>query len=1122
MVLSHWLAANSAPLGERLGQPMGAPTPIPGSDGQTLCYVARLQPEGFVVVSADDSVEPIIAFSSKGHFQADPLNPLLGLLSRDLPRRIVEGGRAIRAGALAGSSPRPKWRLLEQSAPGRSPKGKGVDTLDSVRVAPFVQSQWGQLTIPGGSGAGVACYNYYTPPYEAGASSNYPCGCNPTAWGQIMRYYRYPSQPVGTNSYSIHVDGMSATYALRGGDGRGGPYDWEQMPLVPGPGTTQAQRQAIGALMADLGAASRTSYSAGSSSGTLQREELTNTFHYGNMVATLGMGSDFVHEVLPDLEAKVPVCLTTGEHEFVCDGYGYDFGTLYNHLNLGWDGLADAWYNLPEVDTGLFQFTSIVSVFYNIFTNGTGEVVSGRVLDTNGVGIAGATVTGQWAGGGSRTAVSDALGYYGLVAVPSDTELALSAVKADYGVGAGQCVTGKSLNATGPCGNVWGADLTLVPPHTPPLIVTEPTNSPVALGQNISFVIAVEGNPLPGFQWQRQPRGAAQWTTLNDGGSWSGCQTARLTVSGANDAVDGDRYRCVASNVWGFTFSAPARLNIIPVFTTNPANQQVLPGRSASFTVATEGYEPPSYQWQREAAGTLVWTNLQDSAVYLGSRTPSLEVTRGTPEMDGDGFRCIVANESLSATSAPAILVTVPYTVVAKLLNIGFPEAITLDHSHILYVTAMSAIVRVSADGQAALWAGNEVWPGTNDGPVAEARFSSQQGLATDASGTVYVADTLNYTIRKITPDGMVSTLAGAPRVQGYVDGVGAQARFVSPAWMAVDAAGNAYVADLGGAVREVTPGGAVTTWCKINGLVPGPIAVGKSGDVYVAYETLRDRGQSVWRITPDGQTNLLAGSTAELGQVDGLGTEARFQAIKGIATDAAENVYVLDSRLLRRITPLGLVTTIAGGAPAPGGSTPDGIGENAGLDPIAIASDDEGILYVADLYVADQGWQGCICVCAPVAAPQILKQPEEVVAAQGWPASFQVETSGNPPPAYQWFKDGVPILGATNAALTLNNVQASDAADYSVAVSNVVSMVTSQRASLTLAPLALSVERTGDALRILIRGDPTTRCRIQRSADLESWTDIGSFVTDSAGNAEFDVDLTAVSRAGFYRAVGE
>jgi sugar lactone lactonase YvrE len=145
---------------------------------------------------------------------------------------------------------------------------------------------------------------------------------------------------------------------------------------------------------------------------------------------------------------------------------------------------------------------------------------------------------------------------------------------------------------------------------------------------------------------------------------------------------------------------------------------------------------------------------------------------------------------------------------------------IAVDSQGTAYVTDnnMGVIKSIAQNGEVKTFAGvvyDHAFPqnSSQDGNAGEARFFVPEGVAVDRSGTVYVADRRNSTIRKITPAGVVSTLAGAPREVGSQDGTGSAARFVSPSALTVDADGNLYVADSSdNTIRKVTPAGVVTT----------------------------------------------------------------------------------------------------------------------------------------------------------------------------------------------------------------------------------------------------------------------------------------------------------------------
>ncbi len=278
------------------------------------------------------------------------------------------------------------------------------------------------------------------------------------------------------------------------------------------------------------------------------------------------------------------------------------------------------------------------------------------------------------------------------------------------------------------------------------------------------------------------------------------------------------------------------------------------------------------------------------------------------------------------------------------------PASVAVDGSGNVYVADAGnhTIRKVTPGGVVSTLAGQAGSLGSTDGTGSDARFYNPQGVTVDGSGNVYVADTSNHTIRKVTPGGVVSTLAGLVGNRGNSDGTGSSARFNYPLGMAVDGSGNVYVADSSNhIIRMVTPAGVVTTIGGTAGFYnPQGVAVDGSGNVYVA-----DTGNhTIRKVTPAGVVTTLAGLTDSFGSRDGTGGGARFKSPAGVAVDGSGNVYVADTgnHTLRMVTPDGVVTTVAGLAGSSGSS--DGTGSAAGFrNPTGVAVDGGGNVYVAD-----------------------------------------------------------------------------------------------------------------------------------------------------------------------------
>ncbi|MBI4661195.1 MAG: tandem-95 repeat protein [Verrucomicrobia bacterium] len=214
-------------------------------------------------------------------------------------------------------------------------------------------------------------------------------------------------------------------------------------------------------------------------------------------------------------------------------------------------------------------------------------------------------------------------------------------------------------------------------------------------------------------------------------------------------------------------------------------------------------------------------------------------------------------------------------------------------------------IRKITPSGVVSTLAGSPGAPGSTDGTAASARFRFPRGVAVDSTGNIYVADTENHKIRKINVALDVGTLAGSG-VQGTIDGIGSAARFSRPEGIAVDAAGNVYVADTGVyAIRKVAPSGTVSTFATQSsfaadkeGVVftatPVALAVDGAGNLYVA-----DRqNNAIRKINPEGTVRTIGGGPVTTsGSTDGKGSAARFNQPGGVAVDSSGTVYVGDAQ---------------------------------------------------------------------------------------------------------------------------------------------------------------------------------------------------------------------------------
>ncbi len=561
--------------------------------------------------------------------------------------------------------------------------------------------------------------------------------------------------------------------------------------------------------------------------------------------------------------------------------------------------------------------------------------------------------------------------------------------------------------------------LLVSPPQSP--TITSAASTTFNINQAGSFTMTATGSPTPTFQLLGSLPSGVSFNTST--GVLSGTPTVTtgspfsLTLQATNSAGTATQ-----------TFTLTVQ-GIAPTISTHPSNATAGIGQNVSFSAAATGTPTPSLRWQRQPSGTTGFVNLSDDGVYSGTATNTLTITGVTAGMSLDQFR-LVANNGTSpeATSNAATLT----------INLG---------------TVISTI------------AGQVGFIGGIDGSGTSARFNFPANLATDSSGNLYIADTANHTIRKMTSSGIVSTLAGLGGFSGSADGTTSEARFNSPQGVAVDGAGNVYVADtFNHAIRLISPSGTVSTIAGsagANGAVDGTgtsarffaptaLAVDFSGAIYVADSS----NHAIRRISTAREVTTVAGVMGSSGFADGTGSTARFASPSGIAVDSSGTVYISDSlnQVVRRMTSLGSVTTLAGLSGNAG--IADGVGSNARFNrPTGIAVDGSGNLYIADalsstvrklvistgdvstlaglafntgstdgaglsarfnqaagitidsngtLYVSDTRNHTIRRSGSPI-APTIQTHPVNRVGAVGQAATFTATATGAPLPGYQW-----------------------------------------------------------------------------------------------------------------------
>ncbi|MEO6246293.1 MAG: immunoglobulin domain-containing protein [Opitutaceae bacterium] len=413
------------------------------------------------------------------------------------------------------------------------------------------------------------------------------------------------------------------------------------------------------------------------------------------------------------------------------------------------------------------------------------------------------------------------------------------------------------------------------------------------------------------------------------------------------------------------------------------------------------------------------------------------------------------------------------------------PYGVAIDAGKNIYVAdSLNHTIRKITPGRVvSTLAGTAKSPGTADGTGAAARFNFPVGIAVDSAGNVFISEANNQTIRKITPGGVVTTFAGAALQVGATDGAGSAARFLLPFGVAVDSSDNLYVADSGNhTIRKITPAGVVSTLAGTAGqsgftngtggaarfASPFGIAADASGNVYVA-----DSGNhAIRKITAAGAVTTVSG-TGSPGATDGAVSVARFSQPRGVAVDASGNLFVADygNSTLRNITAGGVVSTIAGAAGIVG--EVNSVGAAARFyEPLGIVVDGTTV------YVADTSnnliRRGQPASTAPI--PVISIHPFDQEVSVGQAVSFGVVATGTNL-TFQWLRSGSPIAGATGSTYTIASAQIADIAAYVVRVSSTGGSVDSSQANLSVtAPGSGAIVITARPISLNVNpGQPAT-----------------------------------------------
>jgi sugar lactone lactonase YvrE/ribosomal protein L30E len=421
-------------------------------------------------------------------------------------------------------------------------------------------------------------------------------------------------------------------------------------------------------------------------------------------------------------------------------------------------------------------------------------------------------------------------------------------------------------------------------------------------------VIFSAGTASGSIQWQVSNNNGSTWTNLANGGPYSGVTTASLGITNADASLNGLKYRFVATDNGSVSNSPAVGLTVAPALLPFPTSivvdssgnlfvgdanantiQKITTTGIVTLVAGTNGTAGAD-----NGTGAAARFNQPNGLTLINGGTITVSDTANATirSITTAGVVTTVAGSSTIRGNADGAGASATFSS---------PIGITNDGTSALYIAdAMNDTIRkIAVDGTVSTLAGSPGVTGSTNATGAAARFNFPSGITVDTNGNIYVADTTNNLIRKITSAGAVTTLAGVPSVAGFDDGTGSGALFHQPEGLAVDSTGNLYLADTANStIRKITPAGVVTTIAglpTISGLEDGSgmfalfknpqaLCVDANGNIFVA-----DTGNATIRkINPAGDVitlTLTAGgppafTTQPASQTVNVGANVTFTAV--------------------------------------------------------------------------------------------------------------------------------------------------------------------------------------------------------------------------------------------------
>ncbi len=595
----------------------------------------------------------------------------------------------------------------------------------------------------------------------------------------------------------------------------------------------------------------------------------------------------------------------------------------------------------------------------------------------------------------------------------------------------------------------------------PPSISIQPLGQTAPAGSSIALSVTAAGSDPLNYQW---------WDTA---GPIQDATNAIFTLTSA-DPTNSDAYTVIISNAFGSITSSVATVTIglPPSISIQPLGQTAPAGSSIALSVTAAGKGPLNYQWQ------LNGTNLPNDLINT---------------VAGNGIAAYNGDE-LTATNAS--------------LNIPFGLALDALGNFYIADTGNQRVRKVDTNNVISTAAGNGVWGYSGDGEAAtNANFLFPLDVAIGSAGQLLIADQDNHCIRKVDSNGIITTVIGNGRLGNSGDGGAATNASLSfPRGLAVDTAGNIFIADSGSSlIREVDTNGIITTKAG-NGTQgysgdgsaatnaslnePTGVAVDGSGELFIA-----DSGNnSIRKVDSLGIITTVAGNGLQGYSGDGgAATNSSLNDPTGVAVDTMGNLFIADSHnsLVRMVDSSGIISTFAGDYILNqynyvGGYSGDGgAATNASLFyPYRVVFDKSGNLLIADLdnnrirqvslttepaisihnlntneegdytVIVGNEFGTITSIVATVTIslpPTIEVQPISQIAPVGASVLLSVTAAGQAPLNYQWWNSLGAIQDATNAIFTLISADPTNSDSYTVTINNTFGSITSSVASVTI-----------------------------------------------------------------------